>query len=132
MSRISVSPYVFPGLKLDLKEKRKIQSESRLNGYRLSKDEILLIIAEENGVTVNDIVKRSRKREIVNARFMFCGIVKDYFDYSLVKIGEFIDNRDHTSVIHGITEFKYRVQSEEPFRNIVNRIYNKIGVGREI
>jgi len=123
-----MNPYVFPGLLLDVKEKRNILSEEKYRHYKLSKEDLLQIIAEEGGVRISDIVKRSRKREIVNARFIFCAILKDHFGYTLVRIGNEIDGRDHTSVRHAITEFRNRLYTEENFKSLVQNIYNRIGL----
>ena len=85
-----LSPYVFPGLKLTQKEREGLKNSQRSLRFRMSKDEILDIIAEECCIKVSDIADKTRKREVVNGRFIFCGIMKEYFGYSLKKIGEFV------------------------------------------
>lgn len=126
--KIVISPYVFPGLKLDQKDKRSLQSSLELVRKKISKEEILDIISEEFGVRVSDIVNRSRKKETVNARFLFCGIMKRHFGHSLKSIGEMVDGRDHTSVIHAITECTYRMNHEDSYRECSNRVYKRIGI----
>ena len=123
-----MNPYVFPGLMIDVKEKRKILTEEKCKHYKLTKENLLQIIAEEGGVRMSDIVKRSRKREIVNARFIYCAILKDHFNYTLVRIGDEIDGRDHTSVRHAITEFRNRLYTEDDFKSLVQNIYSRIGL----
>jgi chromosomal replication initiator protein len=123
-----VNPYVFPGLKLTQKERETLKNNQRSLRYKMSKEEILDIIAEECSIKVSDIATKSRKREIVNGRFIFCGIMKEYFGYSLKKIGEFVGGRDHTTIIHSIETYHDRYQTEEHYRDMVNNIYNKIGL----
>ena len=123
-----LSPYVFPGLKLTQKEREGLKNSQRSLRYRISKDEILEIIAEECCIKVSDIADRTRKREVINGRFIFCGIMKEHFGYSLKKIGEFVGGRDHTTVIHSIEKYHDRYQNEEHYRMIVNNVYNKIGI----
>ena len=125
---VKVSPYCFPGIKLSQKEKEEFRNSQRSLRYRMSKDEILQIIAEECMVSVGDIVDKTRKKEVVNGRFIFCGIMKDYFGHSLKKIGEYVGNRDHTTIIHAVEKYHDRYQTEEHYRMIVNNIYNKIGI----
>jgi chromosomal replication initiator protein len=127
---IKVSPYSYPGIKLSQKDKEEFRNAQRSLRYRMSKDEILQIIADECMVSVSDIVDRTRKKEVVNGRFIFCGIMKDYFGYSLKKIGEFVGNRDHTTIIHSVEKYHDRYENEDNFRNSVNTIYNKIGITR--
>ena len=123
-----LSPYVFPGLKLTQKEREGLKNSQRSLRYKMSKDEILEIIAEECSIKVSDISSKTRKTEVVNGRFIFCGVMKEYFGYSLKKIGEFVGGRDHTTIIHSIREYKNRYQNEEHYRHMVNNIYNKIGL----
>lgn len=127
-SKTILNPYVFPGLKINEKEKRKILSSSIHGHYKISKEDVLEIIAEEVGVPMSQIIKRSRRREVVNARFIFCAILKDHFGYTLERIGEEIDGRDHTSIRHAIIEYRNRVYQEDVFRNLVYNIYNRIGI----
>jgi chromosomal replication initiator protein len=126
--KIIISPYVFPGLKLDQKDKRNFQASLELFRKKISKEEILDIISEEFGVSSSEIIMRSRKRETVNARFLFCGIMKRYFGHSLKAIGEMVDGRDHTTVIHAITECEHRMKYEESYKESSNRIYKRIGI----
>lgn len=125
LKKVAISPYSFPGLKLTISDKRKIL-KNRTNRVRLSKEDILDIISNESGVGVNEIVSRSRKKEIVNARFIFCSIMKDHYNYSLVYIGELIGGRDHTSVIHAINQHRSRVKNEDAYRDLTSNIYQKI------
>ena len=123
-----VNPYVFPGLKLTQRERENFKNNQRSLRYRISKDEILEIIAEECCIKVSDIANKTRKREVINGRFIFCGIMKEHFGYSLKKIGEFVGGREHTTVIHSIEKYHDRYQTEEHYRMMVNNIYNKIGI----
>ena len=123
-----LSPYVFPGLKLTQKERENLKNKQRSFRFKMSKEEILVIIAEECSINVSEIADKTRKREVVNGRFIFCGIMKEYFGYSLKKIGEFVGGRDHTTIIHSIEKYHDRYQTEEHYRSLVNNIYNKIGI----
>jgi len=126
--KVAISPYSFPGLKLTIGDKRKILKDTTTNRVRLSKEDVLDIISNESGVGVHEIVSRSRKKEIVNARFIFCSIMKDHYDYSLVYIGELIGGRDHTSIIHAINQHRSRVKNEDTYRDLTSNIYQKISL----
>jgi len=115
-------------LKLTQKERENLKNKQRSFRFKMSKEEILVIIAEECSINVSEIADKTRKREVVNGRFIFCGIMKEYFGYSLKKIGEFVGGRDHTTIIHSIEKYHDRYQTEEHYRSLVNNIYNKIGI----
>jgi chromosomal replication initiator protein len=123
-----ISFYSFPGLKLTQKEKLSLKNSQRSLRFKMSKDEILQIIADECFIKVSDIVDRTRTRDVVNGRFIFCGVMKEHFGYTLEKIGEFIGGRDHTTVMHSIKKYKDRYQYEEHYKSLVNNIYNKLGI----
>ena len=76
---MSISPYSFPGLKLDQKDKQQIKNNTKLLRYKITKEEILEIIADECGITVSQILDKTRKKEVINGRFIFCGVMNDYF-----------------------------------------------------
>jgi chromosomal replication initiator protein len=124
--KVTISPFSFPGLKLTIGDKRKILEETRTNRVKLSKEDILDIISKESGVSIGEIVSKSRKKEVVNARFIFCSILKDHYGYSLVHIGELIGGRDHTTIINAIDQHKSRVKNEDSYRNLTSNIYEKI------
>jgi chromosomal replication initiation ATPase DnaA len=63
-------------------------------------DELLRIVCQESNVIPKDFFSRSRKREYVIARAMFCYFAYRELNQSLKKIGLFL-NRDHSTVIHG-------------------------------
>lgn len=127
-TKMRINPYVYPGLKINGKEKRELLSNSLYGYYKLTKDDLLTIIAEEASVPKSLILQRTRKREIVNARFIFCAILKEHFGYTLERIGSEIDGRDHTSIRHAIAEYRNRMYTEELFKGIVHRIYDRIGI----
>ena len=51
-------------------------------------------------VTEHQVLGKSRKREIVEARHMAMYLIRKHCRYSLIKIGMLIGNRDHSTVIH--------------------------------
>lgn len=122
-----VNPYVFPGLKMNENEKQGLFSSAFHTRYKITREELLEMISKETGVTVEQITQKSRKKEIVNARFIYCSILRNHFGYTLQRIGETLGSRDHTSIRHALIQYKNRVTTEESFRDIVHNIYNRIG-----
>ena len=116
LKNMSISPYSFPGLKLDQKDKQQIKNNTKLLRYKITKEEILEIIADECGITVSQILDKTRKKEVINGRFIFCGIIGN------------VVGRDHTTVIHAVRKFKDRIRNEDDFRDLVKGVYNKIGI----
>jgi chromosomal replication initiation ATPase DnaA len=65
--------------------------------------QVVAAIAQRHGVTFNDIMGPSRKRNIVAARFEAIVTVAQLRHlWSLPEIGRFFGNRDHTTILHAI------------------------------
>lgn len=118
---MNINPYVYPGLKQDylpykLRNKKIIKA---------SLEEILKSVSETSGVSVEDILSRTRKLEIVDARHIFCGIARDHHQYTLKTIGNFL-NRDHTTAMHAVKNFHNRSNLEEGYQELVDKILERI------
>jgi chromosomal replication initiation ATPase DnaA len=112
-----ISPYCYPGIKRSALPANFNQKQ--LIG--MTPNDILEIISKESGVTMEDILSRSRKTEKVISRHIFCGILRKNYNYSLPFIGELV-GRDHTTVIYATEQFNNRYRLEDNFKNLVDRI----------
>lgn len=121
--RPNPSPYVFPGLKVSRLPK---YTEDDGKSHYVSPNDILNLIAREMSVSVEDVVSHSRKGELVRARNYYYKIMHLDFKYPLKFIGKMVDNRDHTTVLHGINTYKDRYRFEENFRMESDRIYKVV------
>jgi len=68
---------------------------------------------------------RLRKREIVELRSVFCHMARS-MRYNLEAIGDFLGNRDHTTISHNINTFNNLIETNEPFRTKYFTILNYI------
>jgi chromosomal replication initiator protein len=59
-------------------------------------------VVEITGVDENNIVGKSRKKEIVEARQTAMFLCRSLLDASLSSVGLFFGGRDHTTVMHAI------------------------------
>lgn len=118
-----ISPYVYPGIKSEfipaIKDKHYLKS-------KITPEEVMNIIAMNYGITSVDILSRVRKREICDARHMFCAIMRKQFRYSLKSIGEMVSGRDHTTAIHSIQTFNDRCKNEEGYKQLSDRIITQV------
>ena len=61
---------------------------------------ILQEVSERTGISIEDIKGHSRRREYVFARYAFIYIARRATKSSYVQIGQFLDGRDHATIIH--------------------------------
>jgi chromosomal replication initiator protein len=64
-------------------------------------DNIIKEICKFYSLSYEDITSKSRKREIVKARFIAIYLIRTETDYVLSQIGKLF-NRDHSTILHSI------------------------------
>jgi chromosomal replication initiator protein len=79
-----------------LRERQKAMKEK--NNYV---DNIIKEICKFYYLSVDEVIGKSRKREIVKARFIAIYIIRMETDFKLSAIGR-IFNRDHSTILHSI------------------------------
>lgn len=82
------------------------------------------LVEAELGEKIN---VRSRRRELVEARHIYCTILNKHTKFTLAAIGKEID-RDHTSVLHSIRRAKefllYDIDFSDKFYNLENKFFH--------
>jgi hypothetical protein len=72
-----------------------------------------------------DIFSKSRKREIVELRMMFFYIARQ-MKYTYTSIGEYVNNKHHTTVLHNLTTFRNLIETSDVFKLRYKQIINHI------
>jgi chromosomal replication initiator protein len=69
--------------------------------------------------------QKLRIREITELRSIFCFLARN-MSYSLKTIGEYLNGRDHTTVIHSVNTFKDLIETCPVFREKYHRVLDNI------
>ena len=85
-------------------------------------DEIIKKVADYYGVEAESINTRSRKREVVLVRQVAMYLSKKYLDISTSKIGQYVGNRDHATVLHACKTIANLAETDKQFRHELNEI----------
>jgi len=72
-----------------------------------------------------ELASNQRYRGIAELRHIFCFIAR-CMSYTLKDIGIFLNNRDHSTVMHSVSVFKNLYQTDELFKQKFNNILNHI------
>ena len=64
--------------------------------------QMLVIVANQLGVNVNDIIAKTRIQSAVIARSILINVLRDKYDMPFTKIAVILGNRDHTTMIHHV------------------------------
>lgn len=117
----NISPYVYPGM-VNTEDYRKLR---RFKRDKITKEEILEIVAKNCCVSVPEILSRVRGREVIDARFIFVAVMKREFGHTLKHIGKILD-RDHTTIIHALEKFADRYKHYDEYREVADGVFQEI------
>jgi chromosomal replication initiation ATPase DnaA len=93
-----------------------IQENIKVKGVkynRISMHEIILFVSGETNIPECDIKGPSQKRDKAFARQLFCYFCRRYTLFTLLSVAEFINRKDHTTVIHSNQTIKDLTETDE-------------------
>ncbi|MBI4054209.1 MAG: chromosomal replication initiator protein DnaA [Candidatus Doudnabacteria bacterium] len=91
----------------------------------LTAKKIMDSVAGFYNVTLEDLVKQSRKKEFVKPRQIAMYIIRKELETSLPSIGEYFGGRDHTTVIHAVEKIGRTVKENDVLRQELALITDK-------
>lgn len=87
--------------------------------------EIERVVVSIFGIGIKQLHSRSRKREIVYARFMCWYILKKYWGMTYKRIGGYYV-KDHATVMNGVKKAGWFLESDGSFRRKFHSVINKL------
>ncbi|MCD8151485.1 MAG: chromosomal replication initiator protein DnaA [Clostridiales bacterium] len=87
---------------------------------------IVEVVSEHFGITVDQIISKSRSRDIAKPRQIAMYLCKNMTDLPLDSIGQLLGGRDHSTVIHGIKQVTDDISSDSTFQQTVETVRKKI------
>ncbi|MEK7515290.1 MAG: chromosomal replication initiator protein DnaA [Patescibacteria group bacterium] len=113
----------------DVKEVKNILTAYLSVPYRkTSPQSILKSVADFYSISQNDILKRSRKKEVVKPRQIAMFLLREEVKLSFPEIGAKLGGRDHSTVIHACEKIKKEESEDESIKQeltlIRERVYN--------
>lgn len=89
-------------------------------------NDVIISIAKQYGVTVQELKSKKRSKNVATARQIACYIMKKLTNYSLQAIGQFLNGRDHSTIIHAITTVENRIKKDRLFAVKIKRVEEEI------
>jgi chromosomal replication initiator protein len=116
---------------LDLKEVKKLLATYLNTPYKKTTPQLILkSVSDFYGISLQDLVKRSRKKEIVRPRQIAMYLLREETKSSFPEIGQKLGGRDHSTVIHAYEKVKTEEESDEATKQelvlIKERIYQSM------
>jgi chromosomal replication initiation ATPase DnaA len=91
----------------------------------ITEEKIFNIVCRHFNVNIEDVVSRSRKRNLVNARFLITYYIRECCGKQYKYIGKLF-KRDHSTAIYACEQVRNLVDGDDEFRNHFLEIGKKI------
>ena len=82
----------------------------------------------ENATGVDDVMSKTRRREVVDARRISFRILRNVYGLSFQRIGDLFD-KNHASVLHSLKDFDFILNHDDIFQNNYNKCMSALGDG---
>lgn len=87
---------------------------------------IATLVAEFYNISMEDLVKQSRRKEFVKPRQIAMFLARRELESSFPSIGEFFGNRDHTTVMHAVEKIGKEILDKDQFKQELDLILDKL------
>ena len=115
------------GKEIDLDfAKRILAGRTRVEKKNVTIDQIITTTCEHFNVKEEDIFGKSRKAEIVTARQMSMYLAHKHTKLTASKIGIYVGNRDHATVLHGIKTIDGRLKKDSKLVRHLEELEEKL------
>ncbi len=98
----------------------------RLNND-ISMEDIIQKVSNISSISEDEIVGKSRKSEISDARQVSMYLSREIIGTSLNNIGLFFGGRDHTTVIHAVNTVTSKIESDIRIKNMLSVVKQELG-----
>ncbi len=87
---------------------------------------IIKTVAEFYDININDLVNRSRKKELVRPRQISMYLIREELSGSYPYIGEKLGGRDHTTVMYACQKIGKEIENNESIQQEINLIKERL------
>lgn len=87
---------------------------------------IINVVSEHFGVSIDDILSKKRNADIAFPRQIVMYLCREMTDISLNEIGVACGNKDHTTVMHGVSKITDEIKNNSELASTVEIIKKKI------
>ena len=89
-------------------------------------EDVVRRVSEITSISEREIVGKSRKKELVEARQIAAYLGREILGASLSSIGIYFGGRDHTTILHACKNIEEKMKSENRIKQLVESIKNEI------
>lgn len=101
---------------------RVIKRAVKVDNHPLTVDDILEKVCQHFGVSQQEVMSKSRRRDYVQVRQVSMYLAQKYTKMPASRIGQLIGGRDHSTVIHSCSAIEQRMKLDKAFVEELNSI----------
>ena len=87
---------------------------------------VVSTVSKEYRIKEENLFGKSRQMEIVLARHVAMFLCRELTSSSLISIGKYFGNRDHSTVIHACKMIENKIKEDEGLNNIINNLKSNL------
>ena len=106
----------------------KFYGRAQKTVQKITPRKVLSQTAKEFSFKIRDLCGKSRQKELVSARHIAMYLLRKDLNLPLMKIGELLGNRDHSTVIHAIEKINQEFTTNETVRHRVVKIRKELNI----
>ncbi len=103
-----------------------INETTQVTSKNISAQEVIKSVADFFEIPVNDLLNRSRKKEVVEPRQIAMYLLRDILKLSYPHIGERLGKRDHTTAIHACEKISKEISRNTQLNQKILSIKEKL------
>ena len=93
---------------------------------QITADYIISMVAEHFNVSTADLCGNKRSSKIVMPRQVAMYLCREILAIPLKNVGQYLGNRDHTTVMHGVEKIEKELQANEQLQSTIDTLKKKI------
>ena len=110
---------------------RVVKRAVKTDDNPLTIDDIIEKVCAHYDVTTNNVKSKSRKHEFVVARQVSMFLAQKYTKMPVSRIGRLIGNRDHSTVLHSISNVEQAINKDKSFAKEIKEIENSLQIKKK-
>lgn len=112
----------------DVKKLYRDIAQTTVRTERLSPKQLIDVVCRYYAISLEDVLGKSRKRELVLPRQVSMYLMREETKASFPSIGQHIGQRDHTTVMHAYDKIRTAVENDEKIKQDILTIRQQLYV----
>lgn len=93
---------------------------------QVNPNSVINAVAKLYNLKLQDIIGKSRKKSPTVARHVAMYILREIYQFQLKEIGSIMSNRDHTTILNGVSKIKEQLSQDKELELVINNLVKSL------